>query len=217
MKRALFVVISLLLSISCAKKKNTTNNELSLDPRYFHIKSINTFAHCNGPNGSYTTQVISKKNGYLLFSQVYEYRDSPFIGELSSDNKGYAVDKDGKILDTLSNIAVEMIRSHDFHRLQTNPWSFFDQIKYERNFEPGIDLYSGIDRLNNPIKIYYDNAIEQIRTIEFLNMMNTTETIQVTYQQWEESMYGKLAKKVEIIQAKKDTFHFDFKTIKINE
>ncbi|MEM9545218.1 MAG: hypothetical protein AAGA77_04560, partial [Bacteroidota bacterium] len=52
--------------------------------------------------------------------------------------------------------------------------------------------------------------------VEFLNMMDTTEVIQVEYKKWVESEYGKLAKEIEIVQAKKDTFHFDFKTIEIN-
>ena len=218
MKLTIFCVFLCLLGIiSCKNEKNTKNHKLSLDPSYLEIENINSFANCNGPNGDYTTEVISEKNGALFFSQVFEYRDLPFIAQLNSNNKGYAIDKNGKISDTLSNVSIEMIRSHDFHRLQTNPKTFFHQIKFNKNVETDIELYSGIDRLNNPVKIHYDRAIKQIRIIEFLNMMDTTEVIKIEYKNWIDSDYGKLAKEIEIVQAKKDTFNFDFKTIEINK
>ncbi|MEO0573688.1 MAG: hypothetical protein AAF039_18455, partial [Bacteroidota bacterium] len=99
----------------------------------------------------------------------------------------------------------------------TNPKSFFNQITFEKYVENEIELYSGIDRLDNPVEIYYDRTIKQIRIIEFPNMMDTTEVIKIEYKKWMESDYGKLAKKIEIIQAKKDTFNFDFKTVEINK
>ena len=219
MTRKLVVFCILLFSlgiVSCKRKKSAEADQLSLDPRYLQIEKINSFANCYGPNGNYTTEVISEKNGSLLFSQVFEYRSLPFIAKLNSDNKGYTIDKNGEISDTLSEISIEMIRSHDFHRLQTDPKSFFNQILFEKDMDNGIALYSGIDRLDHPVKIYYDRAVNQIRSIEFLNMMDTTEVIKITYKKWIESEYGKLAKDIEIVQAKKDTFHFDFKRIEIN-
>ncbi|MEM9078233.1 MAG: hypothetical protein AAGC43_14415 [Bacteroidota bacterium] len=203
--------------VSCKKEKTAKNNKLSLDPRYLEIEKINSFANCNGPNGDYITEIKSDKNGELFFSQVFEYRDLPFIAQLSSDGKGYTFDKNGKVSDTLSNISIEVIRSHDFHRLQTNPKSFFHEIKFEKDVKTDTKLYSGVDRLNNPVKIYYDKSIKQIRIIEFLNMMDTTEVIKIEYKKWIESEYGKLVKEIEIVQAKKDTFYFNFKKIEINK
>ena len=203
--------------VSCKKEKSANVHQLTLDPRYLQIDTINSFANCYGPNGTYTTEVFSEKNGSLLFSQVFEYRDSPFTAKLHSDNKGYTIDKSGGISDTLSAISIAMIRSHDFHRLQTNPRSFFTQIMFEKDIDDKIELYTGIDKLDNPIKIYFDSAVQQIKIIEFLNMMDTTEVIKIVFKKWIESDYGKLAKEIEIIQAKKDTFNFDFKTIEINK
>lgn len=213
----LYTLVCLFVVTSCGKKKDTKNNALLLDSRYLQIDNIHSFANCQGPDGRYTTEVTSKKDGTLFFSQIYTYRDAPFRAVLSSDRKGYSTDKNGKVLDTLSNIAIEMIRSHDFHRLHTNPTSFFNTIKFEKNVAQKQALYTAIDRLSNPVKIYYDKTIEQIRGIEFLNMMDTTEVIEVTYKKWIDSDHGKLAKEIEIVQAKKDTFHFDFTTININK
>ncbi|WP_299245493.1 hypothetical protein [uncultured Aquimarina sp.] len=211
----LCALIFLLGVISCDERKSNKNN-ISLDPRYLQIESINSFANCNGPNGNYTTKVISKKDGALIFTQIFDYRDSPFMAKLSSDNKGFTLDENNKILDTLSNVSIEMIRSHDFHRLQTNPKSFFNQIKFKKRLDVTTELYSAIDRLNNPAKLYYDKAIKQLRSVEFKNMMDTTQVIKIVYKKWDESNYGKLAKEIEIIQAEKDTFNFSFETIKIN-
>ncbi|MEM9364222.1 MAG: hypothetical protein AAGA43_16390 [Bacteroidota bacterium] len=203
--------------ISCKEEKDTKKKKLSLDSRYLQIENIHSFANCNGPNGNYTTEVTSEKDGNLTFYQVYEYGDLPFRAELSSYDKGYVLAENGKVSDTLTNISIEMIRSHDFHRLQTNPKSFFKDIEFEKDLENELELYSGIDRLNNPVKLYYDPKMEQIKIIEFPNMMDTTEVIKIEYKKWLESDYGKLAKEIEIIQAEKDTFNFNFKTIEINE
>lgn len=203
--------------VSCNEKKSTKNSELSLNPRYLQIEDINSFANCKGPNGNYTTKVVSKKDGSLFFTQIFGNRDSPFMVQLSSDNKGFVIDDKKKVLDTLSNVSIEMIRSHDFHRLQTNPESFFNQIRFEKILDTEMELFSAVDMLNNPVKIYYDKTIKQLRRVEFKNMMDTTEIIEIVYKKWSESDYGKLAKEIEIIQAKKDTFNFDFQTIEINK
>ena len=80
-----------------------------------------------------------------------------------------------------------------------------------------MELFSAVDVLQNPVKMYYDSETEQIRMIEFLNMADTTEVITVEYKKWIESAYGKLAKEIEIVQAVKDTFNFQFENLKINE
>lgn len=211
------IFLSLFGLISCKENKSANNNKLSLDPRYLKIEKINSSANCVGPNGDYITKVISQENGRLVFSQDFDHEDLQFMVELSSDNTGYTIDENGIISDTLSNTAIQMIRSHDFHRIQTNPASFYDQIKFEKEVGNQIELFSGIDKLNNPAKIYYDRNIKQIRVIEFLNMMDTTEVIKIEYKKWINSDYGKLAQEIEIVQARKDTFNFDFQTIKINQ
>jgi hypothetical protein len=203
--------------VSCNEKKSTKNSELSLNPRYLQIEDINSFANCKGPNGNYTTKVVSKKDGSLFFTQIFGNRDSPFMVQLRSDNKGFVIDDKKKVLDTLSNVSIEMIRSHDFHRLQTNPESFFNQIRFEKILDTEMELFSAVDMLNNPVKIYYDKTIKQLRRVEFKNMMDTTEIIEIVCKKWSESDYGKLAKEIEIIQAKKDTFNFTFQTIEINK
>ena len=200
--------------VSC--NKHFKKNELLLNSKYTQIEDINTIANCKGPNGEYTTKVVSKKNGELLFTQIFSNERLPFKAKLSAENNGFVIDDNKKILDTLTSVSVEMIRSHDFHRLQTNPEYFFNQIKFEKKLDAETELFTALDRLNNPVKIYYDRAIKQLKRVEFRNMMDTTEVIEIVFKKWSKSDYGKLAKVIEIIQAKKDTFNFNFQAIKIN-
>lgn len=202
---------------SCDKKENKIP-ELLLDSRYQQIDSISTLANCNGPRGKYLTKIVSKKDGYLHFLQIYKYNeDATFIAELTSENKGFVIDENKNIIDTLSNISALMIRSHDFHRLLTNPNLFFDDITFNQITKNNLELYTARDKLNNPVKIYYNKSTKQISDVIFLNMMDTTETIKIRTEKWIDSKYGKMTKEIEIIQAKKDTFNFNFERIELSE
>lgn len=212
----LFLLICTLGIVSCIKTKKDPKGVLTLNPKYLQIDLISSFANCKSPNGDYITKVNSKKDGSLSFYQKFENRDAPFIAEIRSDNTGYVIDESKKVVDTLASLSVEMIRSHDFHRIQTNPKAFYHQIKFDKALESGRELYTAVDRLGNPVKLFFDRTNNQLRNIEFLNMMDTTEVIQIRYKAWEDSDYGKLAKEIEIVQAKKDTFSFHFETIYIN-
>ncbi len=211
------VIVGSLSIISCDKRKNSKPNGLSLNPRYLEIKDINSLAKCKGPKGNYTTKVISKKDGSILFTQIYSYQNAaPFIAEINADAKGIVLDENSMVVDTLSELAIEMIRGHDFHRMQTNPEVFYGRIKFKERLTANMELYAAVDRLQNPVKIYYNTNIKQIERVAFRNMMDSTEVIEIVFKKWIDSDFGKLAKEIEIIQGKKDTFHFHFETVKIN-
>lgn len=213
----LLIITSFFSLTSCEKASLSQDDKLALDPRYKQINEIKALADCIGPQGKYTNKISSSSDGSLLFTQVAEYRDEPFIAQIDSDGIGYTKNPNKKLLDTLSKEAIEMIRSHDFHRMQTNPKDFFKQIKYEKDLGHHMKLYSAIDALNHPVEIAFDTQMNQIKTIELQNMMDTTESISIKFKKWMDSDYGLLAKKIEIIQAKKDTFQFNFQSININE
>lgn len=204
------------LCFSCSKKKSKTP-KLILDSRYEQIDHIATFAKCKGPKGHYTTTIESFSNGSCFFQQLTQNSRLPFTSKITSDLKGYVLDTLGKVIDTLSGKAVEMIRSHDFHRLHTNPRHFFDSIVFNRNLANNMILFKAKDRLQHPVSIYYDKTLKLITKIELLNPLDTVERIEIKNIKWTESNYGKLAKEIEIIQAKRDTFHFYFETIAINK
>jgi hypothetical protein len=83
--------------------------------------------------------------------------------------------------------------------------------------DKGIERFGAKDNLGNSVSLYYDRNDGHISKIELKNPVDTSELIQVAYLSWTESDFGKLAKEIEIIQAQKDTFYFNFECVKINE
>ncbi len=138
----LFHIIICALGLTTCGERTPSDRQLSLDPKYLDVEDIRSFANCIGPNGNYTTEVISKKDGNLQFTQVFDYRDAPFKASIDATNRGYVIDENQQVIDTLSNAAIEMIRSHDFHRLHTSPESFFSQIKFASESNNQIQLFS---------------------------------------------------------------------------
>lgn len=204
------------LGIQSCKQKENPQPGIALDARYAQITHFETLAKCRGPKGSYTTKVESDTTGNCFFSQVYTYTNTPFQALLTSDTTGYVVDDQKKIQDTLPQEAIEMIKSHDFHRLLTKPGQFFANITFARQLEPQLELYRAKDGLGNLAKLYYNPKTHLITKVELLNPMDTSQVIEIINKKWMESAYGKMVKEIEIIQAKKDTFHFNFESVKLN-
>ncbi len=214
-KLSMYLGVFILLLISCGQNEKVP--ELILDSRYPKIQHISTFANCLGPEGRYTTEVKSSSDGSCFFSQVDANSGKSFTAIINSDLMGFVIDSMQTVIDTLPNRAVEMIRSHDFHRLHFNPQHFFDSIVFDYHLDKDLSLYRAIDRLRNPISIYYNRNTRQISKVELLSPIDTTEVIEIINKKWTNSDYGKMVEEIEIIQAKKDTFYFKFERIEINK
>lgn len=209
--------LTLLLIGLLACSKQAREKELILDPRYAGIKSLSAFAKCIGPHGDYTTEVESFADGSCYFTQKYSYSASSFYSKLTADNQGYILDSLNKVIDTLSREEIEIVRSHEFHKLHTRPEHFFKHITYQKNIDSNLELFVARDRLNNPVSLYYDKTRQLLYKTELRNPVDTTEQIEIVNQAWIDSEYGKMIKEIEIIQGGKDTFYFDFQYIDINQ
>jgi len=200
--------------ISCKQKENPQPG-IALDARYAQIAGFETLANCRGPKGNYTTKMESDTTGNCFFAQVYTYNNTPFHALLTSDTTGYVVDEQKNIQDTLPQEVIEMIKSHDFHRLLSRPEQFFTRITFMQKLAPPVELYQAKDGLGNPAKLYYNTSKHLIAKVELLNPMDTTQRIEIINKKWMESAYGKMVKELAIIQAKKDTFYFNFAQVKL--
>lgn len=216
MNRIITQALILLVCSSACHKPGSHLQGITLDSRYTQIKNFETVAECRGPKGTYTTKVESDTNRNCLFSQFYDYNNTPFHALLTSDTTGYIVNDKKNILDTLPQEVIEMVKSHDFHRLLTKPGQFFENITFTKKLEPQLELYQAKDGLGNPAKLYYNPSSQLISKVELLNPLDTTQFIEIINQKWMDSAYGKMVKELEIIQARKDTFHFSFKSVKLN-
>lgn len=212
----LFSLILHLLT-GCGPAKKEDPNKLLLPPGYAEINDIRSFARCKGPQGNYTTSVHSASDGSCTFTQEYEYRPLPFLASLTADNRGYVIDSNQRITDTLPNDAVEMIRSHEFHRMHSNPAHFFRSLVFEKDMDKTTAQFRASDRLGYPVHIYYNRHDKLISRVEMLNPADTGQAIEIIFKSWTNSAYGKLVKELEIIQAKKDSFYFDFTSVLINQ
>ena len=204
---------------SCTGKK-VQDKSIVLVPGYQQIQDIVSIAQCSSPFGKYTTEVHSFADGGCYFKQTFNDNDAPFIIRLDSHNAGYLVAENDSIITTLLPEDVEMIRGHEFHRMHMNPQRFYANIHFEKNETLGeneFDWYLGEDRLDNPVKILYDTKQKLISKIELINPKDTAQTIEINYNKWVDSKYGKLASKIYIVQAKKDTFFFDFQSLKVKD
>lgn len=212
----IFIGIFVLVGIHACQQKEKHHHGIVLDARYAQITHFETLAKCRGPKGMYTTKIESDTMRNCFFSQVYAYNNTPFQALLTSDSTGYVVDDKKNILDTLPQEVIEMVKSHDFHRLLTKPGQFFADITLTKKLEPKLELYQAKDKLGNPAKLYYNPSSQLISKVELLNPMDTTQVIEIINKKWMDSAYGKMVKVLEIIQAKKDTFHFHFEQVKLN-
>lgn len=218
--RSINYLFALLVAMqwSCTEKPKDKTIVLSSD--YQKIQDIVSVAHCSSPFGQYITEVHSLADGSCYFKQLFSDSDSPFIVKLDSLNNGYLVTENDSVVTTLSPEDVEMIRGHEFHKMSMDPWQFYTNIHFDKNVTHlGADheRYLAMDRLDNPAKLLYNREEKLISKIELINPKDTSQTIEIHYDKWVDSTYGKMAREIYIVQAKKDTFFFDFRSLKIKD
>ena len=213
------ICILLVILWSCSKKQ-AEQKELVLHSNYDQIQDIVSIADCDSPFGKYITEVHSLTDGSCYFFQKFADNNVPFIVKVNADNKGHIINEQDVILDTLSTEDVEMIRGHEIHKMSIDPWFFFEDITYEKQLKylgTESELYNGKDNLDNPVEIVYNRRKKLISKIALLNPKDTLQTIEILYDKWVQSNYGKMLKEIKIVQAKKDTFYFDFRSLKVSD
>ena len=62
------------------------------------IENLTSLAQCKGPNGAYTTEVHTHRNGYGYFKQIYSYRDTPFENLTRGTSSGFIPDKPQEVI-----------------------------------------------------------------------------------------------------------------------
>ena len=223
--RMRFLLVSTLIGLvllwhwSCAEPQ-AKQRDLVLHEDYHKIRDIISLADCDSPFGKYTTEVRSSADGSCYFHQKFAESDAPFIVKIDSSNSGFILNENDSVLNTLAREDVELIRGHEIHKMSIDPWFFFERLVYRKKakqLNATFDLYTGLDKLKHPVKIYYQPDKKLISRIELRNPKDTSQTIEIVYDKWIQGKFGPMVKKVEIIQAKKDTFYFNFSSLKIRD
>ena len=210
----IILIAVLFTSYSC--NKSLDNAGIALPSSLDEISDIITIADCTSPMGDYLTEVRSMGDGSCLFIQKSNTSNHPFIAKIKDDGLGYVLSEHDNIIDTLSRENVEMIRGHEIHKMSINPKFFFDEISLDQaTSKLDQQYYHAKDGLGQPVKISYTRKDQKITKIELINPRDARQTIEIIYNSWIATKYGDLAKNVDIVQAQKDTFNFNFKSLKI--
>ena len=203
------------------EEKNSFNErlkELELEPKYEDFRNIKSFADCIGPNSNYKTEIWSTDHPFTYFKQTYESNEKDYEVFINGI-EGEVINKKREAIDTLSKEQIEMIRSHEFHKIHIMPNQFYKNLTYigmEDYQGKRCENYVGNDILENRINLYFNRKNKLIMGIIMLNPIDTTEQIEIQYKEWMESKIGKIAKKVDIIQGEKDVYEFNFNEVLIN-
>ena len=213
----LYLLTVLLALCACAERTDQeTANQLDLDPMYKKVKTIISLADCNGPGGVYTTEVHSSRDSYTFFKQ--EFDDGSFEVFLNKKG-GWTIDSSGEKGDAISINQVEMIRGHELHKMHMMPELLFTDLSHvgTENYHGVLcEKYQGLDHLKHPVHLYNDQESQLVRGVTLQNSLDTSEIIEIFNSHWTDSDYGKVVEKASIIQAGKDTFFFDFKSVIFN-
>ena len=179
------------------------------------IENITSLAQCKGPNGTYTTEVHTHRNGYGYFKQVYSYRDVPFEIITKGTTSGFIP---GKPQEAISPNTVYAIRSHHFHNVILEVQQRF------HDFEPtqlvaisGHDFFQikAKDELNHPCSLFFDPLTHRLEAFYIQNPDNLQEILKIRFSDWRNIQGLNLPQHLEIEQGDK-IFTFDFVKIILN-
>ncbi len=221
MNNKLWIFGLVLLISACGIEKRGDDYLPVLKDLPIAFENLAAIANCTSPMGNYTTTVHSTADGYVYFRQDYEYRDTPFIAIVLDSLTGYVLNKDHSIVDTLDVMAIEMVRGHELHLIALAPSLYFSDLTFDKVIpDDGIAFFSGKDRFGLPVDIRKGgkdlSAKHQIKKVIFKNPFNSQEEIIIDYLEWMDSKLGEIPKVVEIIQAEKDTFRFEYTDVQVN-
>ena len=214
--RKAICLIWILSMIGC-KNQTPTLSEFSHE-RQSTIHSLESTANCKGPGGLYRTYVYSDQKGNLIFTQDFDYKDS-FSAKVDSTGQAYVLDSLGMANDSLSYAVREMMQSHAFHWIHLFPEFIIQDYKTDLIAHSSDDNqvhFNANDQMGNPLHLVFDNKTDLLSSFTLQNMFDTTELINCYYTNYRESRYGPMVQDVMIVQANRDTFNFEFTSVKIN-
>lgn len=203
---SMFFSILLLLACTSCKEKDSYTIGLNLNREYSKIKTIETMANCVGSDGKYISSMNSYSHGGFSFLQNYAYKYTSLKTEVSSDKIGNLLDEKGKVTDTLSKKIIEMLRSHEFCRMTTNPGHFFKNISFVKKKPNNTILYTAKDRLGQSVDRVFDSAKRILSRLGVQNLLDFIQTIEISFDKWSTSDSGPLVSFGKIVQVRSILF-----------
>lgn len=213
-KQLILYFLMIILGFACTD--SSKNVDLPLSEKYQEIEKINYKADCLGPDGGYITSVNEDKNQFL-FEQTFTYKLEDFRVNVIGDTSAYLLDSAGLVLDTLSKEVAWVIRSHHFHKMAALPFEYFDQIEEIEGVDQTLGIwYSGKDPNGNQVRFRIYPSKGRLERLEVVDPTDPDAVIAITYKSFIETVFGPIAKRVDIQQNVDVNYIFQFKQIQIN-
>lgn len=216
--------MGLLLMLSCKKSDSSQtildDHRAKLD-NLIDAQNVIASAQCVGPRGTYTTEVHSDLKGdYLYFRQAFSYKSEVFAAVLYIDSVGFTLDSLLRAEENLNATIVDMLQSHEFHRIWISPTVGLKNIGLSSD-----TLYFGIPcrslTATNQSGLTYrllfnkDNGL--FAGFMQPNNLNPEESIAVLYHDYYQENDAWLFDKVKIQQGKDQIYTFDFAKVVFND
>ena len=185
----------------------STNQE----PTHDYLRNIVAHAECTSPEGAYTTDLLADHEGFLEFRQAYGYREGGFAAQVQGDSLAQSMDDEGRVGESLEKPVIAMLQGHNFFWMYLQPGLFFKELD---TLDPLH--WRAKDALDNPVEILRDDHHYQVQQILLRNSLDTSELITINYLQFDSTAFGPLPQELEVVQAGRDTFHFEFTDVALN-
>jgi hypothetical protein len=191
-------------------------NALGSPSQRAKVRNIRALARCVGPNGPYTTAVLSLGNSRLIFEQVR--KGNSYHGRIYDE---YYWTKDQRTLDVAlaDQRAAFAWRSHDFQGISLQPAQRFREPKfagYESFADKNAVKLTAIDELNHPAELYFDRETKLLLGFVIQNpFAEQVELIRTVFNEWKLASGVKLPSKVTVTDKQGD-FVLSFYQLEIN-
>jgi len=183
------------------------------------VRRLQAFAVCTGPNGNYTTEIYSARNGRLIFKQVRAAAGgSSYVGQ-TNGQMFWTHDETRNDFTLADGRAAFAWRSHDFQFLAMEIAERFRDFALagEETFGGKAALkLNATDEIGNPASVFFDQETRLLRGFVIQNPFDKSETIRTVFDEWRSVGRLKLPSKVTATDKKGD-FVLNFREIVLNK
>ena len=180
------------------------------------VQSIRSSADCKGPNGSYTTNLQSTRDGKFFFEQLRE-GERPFQAWIIGKT-GMGTGQSGDKLE-LGSHHVAMIKSHDFQMIPINFQERYEGIEIQEQVDFKGKLchkVQFIDEMGQTCHAYFDAETDLWAGMALANSLKQDGSIvTITINNWQEINDVLLPQSVTATDAAGD-FQLQFRDFALN-
>ena len=151
------------------------------------IRSLEAFADCVGPNGAYTTNIVSRRDGKTRFTQKFSYKNEQNDIIINGLTVWQNVDQR-----PVSPIQKLIVNLHEYQKMSFDFGRMFHDFALD-----GYELFGNRpsvkvrakNELNDPIYLYFDRDLKLLSGY-VLPISGTAEVVKNVFNEWKK--VGKL-------------------------